>query len=337
MSSYIFRSFLILALLETGSAFAQGTVTFCATGDVLLDRGCRTMIMRNGPDYLFGAVGDFINLQDLAFCNLEGPMSSRGKRAAKDIDFRADSTFVEVLKRSGFDIFSLANNHMLDYGREALSDTKSILEMNGLETVGAGANRSEALRARIVQRNGITFAFLAFVTVPQVGIKYREELPCPAMGDSSSFGAEIARVRKEADFVIVSFHWGVEYTPRPSKEQTRLAHYCIDHGADLILGHHPHVIQSIEKYRGKFILYSMGNFVFDQHKPIQRESMIFGCTFRDGKIESPYIYPAELPYRTFRPVFPDCASSIRISERVKAISKGFNTVFRDGDTVVYLE
>ncbi len=337
MFPFLTRILPLLLLFGAESAYAQGPVTFCAAGDVLLDRGCRTMIRRHGPDYLFGGVGDFIRAQDLAFCNLECPMSSRGKPAAKDIDFRADSSHVEVLKRSGFDIFSLANNHMLDYGPQALSDTKSILEANGLATVGAGANRSEAVRARIVRRNGITFAFLAFVTVPQVGIAYRTEMPCTAMGDSSLIGAEIDRVRKEADFVLVSFHWGVEYTPRPSMEQVRLARFCIDRGADLIIGHHPHVIQSIEKYRGKFILYSLGNFVFDQHKPVQRESLIFGCTFRDGKVQFPYIYPAELPYWTFRPVFPDCAVSVRIAERVKSISKGFNASFRDGDTVVYLE
>jgi poly-gamma-glutamate synthesis protein (capsule biosynthesis protein) len=149
--------------------------------------------------------------------------------------------------------------------------------------------------------------------------------------------AELARLRPETDIIIVSFHWGTEYVPRPGEEQVALAHFCIDHGADLILGHHPHVLQSIEKYRGKFILYSLGNFVFDQHRPLQRESMIFGCLFTEKGVESPYIYPIELPPGAFRPAFPDCPAAIRIGNRLQQISKGYGATFREGDVAIYPE
>ncbi len=327
----------IFAFCVSSVSFAQNTVSFCAAGDVLLDRGCRTMSRRHGSGYLFEKVGDFMRMHDVAFCNLEGPISSRGKQISKLINFRADSAFVDVLKRPGLNVLSLANNHMLDYGYDALLDTRRILEEHGFITVGAGKDSLQAAEPAIIEKNGLRLAFLAYVTVPQVGIRYRGLLPCPAFPDTSVMRDEFSRLREIADFVIVSFHWGIEYTSRPSPEQVALGRFCVDNGADLVLGHHPHVLQSIEKYKGKFIVYSLGNFVFDQHKPVQRESMLFGCLFTEKGIESPYILPVVLPYWTFRPEFPECAESIRIGERIKRISEGFGANFRDGDYLIYLE
>lgn len=330
-------AFLLLLFFFYGWANAGETAIFCAAGDVLLDRGCRTMILRHGFGYLFEGVGDFIRSCDLAFCNLENPVSSSRKVSGNAITFRADSAFVEVLKQSGFNIFNLANNHILDCGPRAIIDTRTILAANGLAAVGAGRSRDEAGAATILRKRGVRCAFLAYVHVPGFGIRSADDSPRPAFADSAGIREGIARARSEADIVIVSFHWGVEYTPRPTREQVDFAHLSIESGADLVIGHHPHVIQSIEKYRGKFILYSLGNFVFDQHVQLQRESLLFCCGFRDGRIVSPHIIPVLLPFWSFRPLFPDCRESVRISDMVKAISRGFGTTFRDSDTVVYLE
>jgi poly-gamma-glutamate synthesis protein (capsule biosynthesis protein) len=332
-----FVSFILFLASFSASAGAGETATFCAAGDVLLDRGCRTMIRRHGYDYLFARVGDFIHVQDLSLCNLENPVSYRGKAPGNAITFRADSAFVEVLKRSGFGIFCLANNHILDCGPRALLDTRGILESNGLAAVGAGRNADEAGAPLITRKRGMTFAFLAYVRVPGFGVRSADDRPRPAIADSTEIREGIARAHARADIVIVSFHWGVEYTPRPTAEQVNFAHFSIDSGADLVLGHHPHVIQSIEKYRGKFILYSLGNFVFDQHVPVQRESLLFCCGFRDRRIVSPHIIPVVLPPRSFRPVFPSCGETIRIMDRVKEISRGYGVTFRDSDTATYLE
>ncbi len=328
---------LIVIWAHCSPIVAQEQVTFCAVGDVLLDRGIRTMVRRHGPEYPFGRVSEFIRMHDLSFANLEGPMSSRGKPVAKEINFRADSAYVEVLKAPGLDVLSLANNHMLDYGRDALLDTRRILTNNGFWVVGAGQDSTEAAEPLVVERNGLRIGFLAFVTVPQVGIRYRGEQPCPAFPDTTVLGGVLENIRARSDVVVVTFHWGIEYVSRPNGGQTALARFCIDHGADLVLGHHPHVLQSIEKYSGKYIIYSLGNFVFDQHKPVQRESMIFCCSFTRNGVESPYIVPVVLPYRTFRPEFPDCQDNTRIGEWIKKISEGFGVSFRDGDAVYYLE
>jgi len=335
LSAVIISMGLSVFLVET--PWAQKTVSFCAVGDVLLDRGCRTMIGKRGFGYPFELAGDFIRMQDVSFCNFEGSMSSRGKPVAKEINFRADSAFVEVLKHPGFDVVSLANNHVLDYGRDALLDTRRIFIENGFVVTGAGKDSIEASLPAIIEKNGLQLAFLGYVTVPQVGIRYRGDLPGPAFPDTARMRDQLTRLRKEADIVVVSFHWGTEYVPHPTPDQVALARFCIDHGADLVLGHHPHVLQSIEKYKEKFIIYSLGNFVFDQHRQPQRESMIFGCLFTERGVKSPHILPIELPYRTFRPVFPECSESIRIGERIKRISKGYGATFRDGDSLIYLE
>jgi poly-gamma-glutamate synthesis protein (capsule biosynthesis protein) len=329
--------FSIVILVSSLKASAGEKVTFCAAGDVLLDRGCGAKIRQHGFDYLFEPVRDFVRSRDLALSNLEGPLSAKKRTSVENMRFCADSAYVEVLKRSGFDIFCLANNHILDYGRQALLETRSILEINDLVPLGAGKNKSEAVSARIVRKNGCTFAFLAFAAVPYFGAGLNADLPCPAIADSATVRADVEKCRSTADYVIVTFHWGVEYAARPAKEQVQLAHLCIDSGADLVIGHHPHVIQSIEKYRGKFILYSLGNFVFDQHKPEQRESILFACTFREGKVESPHIVPVIIPDLMYRPELAGCADSIRITDRVKALSEGFAAVFRDGDIEVFLE
>lgn len=309
----------------------------------MLDRGIRTMIKKRGVDYPFQKTAEFINSHDLAFCNLECVISKRGDPIGKIYTFRGDPSFVEGLKRSGFNIFCLANNHTLDYGREALVDTKEILERTGFYTIGAGKSQFEASMGKAIKIKGTSLVFLAYVTMPLEGITYSEDLPGPAQSDIDGIIQEIRRVKKTADFIIVSFHWGAEFSPFPSDKQKEYAHRAIDNGADLVIGHHPHVIQSIEKYKGKYIIYSLGNFVFDQHKLVGRESIIFGCTFENGRIVSPYIVPIlinkfqPLLSEGFQPDFAVGEDFYQIVDRVKALSKGYKVNFKEDGKIVFLE
>jgi poly-gamma-glutamate synthesis protein (capsule biosynthesis protein) len=330
-----FLIFLTLLLLYTKNSSAQEKVTFCAVGDVLFDRGVRTMIEKKGVDYPFEKVAEFINQYDLAFCNLECPISKRGDPLAKICTFRGDSSFVEGLKKSGFNIFCLANNHTLDYGRNALLDTKEILERNGFYTVGAGTNQKEASKGKIIKKKGMTFAFLAYVTMPLEGITYSDSLPGPAQSDIDEIIEEIRNIRETVDFIIISFHWGTEFAQFPSDIQKEYAHQVINNGADLVIGHHPHVIQSIEKYEGKFIIYSLGNFVFDQHKVVRRESIIFGCTFENKRIVFSYIVPVLL--EKFRPDFATDKDYERIMKKIETISKGYKVKFTENEGILFLE
>jgi poly-gamma-glutamate synthesis protein (capsule biosynthesis protein) len=324
-----------IPLLLTEPCGSGEKVTFCAVGDVLLDRGVRTMIKQKGIDYPFERTAPFLNSYDLTFCNLECPISKNGAPLSKPYVFRGDPSFVEGLKKSGLKIFSLANNHTLDYGREALLETKEILECNGLHAVGAGNNQSEASNGKIITKKGVNLVFLAFVTIPLEGIVYSEDLPGPAQTDIEGIVGRIRSLRGTSDCMIVSFHWGKEFYPFPSTQQREYAQRAIDHGADLVIGHHPHVIQSIEKYKGKFILYSLGSFVFDQDSRQRRESFIFVCTFAEKKIVSPHLIPIIIEKR--QPNFAKGKEFKTIVNRVRSISKGYGVNFEETKTSLFMK
>ncbi|MCX6088957.1 MAG: CapA family protein, partial [Candidatus Atribacteria bacterium] len=153
-------------------------------------------------------------------------------------------------------------------------------------------------------------------------------LPGPSQSHLDDLVFEIQQVRKSVDFIIVSFHWGLEYSPLPSLHQIEYAHGCIDAGADLVIGHHPHVIQSIEKYRGKIILYSVGNFVFDQPPGMGSDTFLFGCTFARGGIHSPHLLPVVIV--RCRPELATGEDFKRIAREVQFVSEKYHVVFHQG-------
>jgi len=272
----------------------ENMVRFAAVGDVLLDRGIRKVMEERGRDYPLQAVSDCLNWYDLVFCNLECPLSELGKPMEKKYIFRGDPSTVEMLKKAGFNLFSLANNHTLDYGHEALMDTIDNLANAGLYPIGAGKDQKEALKPIIIRKNGLTLAFFAVLGYPMEGVLGSPDLPGPCQASIDELVSFIQNIRNQVDFIVVSFHWGFEYELQPHLRQIEYAHRVIEAGADLIIGHHPHVMQGIEKYRGKYILYSLGNFLFDQHDDGGKQSFLFGCTFHDGNLLLPHIIPIEI-------------------------------------------
>ncbi len=323
----------ILLLLSHGYA-ADRDVTFCAVGDILLGRGIERAIDRNGMNYPFQRTAAFITSCDIAFGNLESPLSNRGTEASKVYTFRGDPAYAIGLKEAGFDILSLANNHMLDYGPEALLDTIESLDRNGLSQVGAGINQNEASHARIIRKNGLTIALLAYLDMPLEGIKYTDDMPGPALAEMDSVKNAISELRRKVDFIVVSFHWGVEFSPTSTVEQKKHARMAIDSGADLVIGHHPHVIQGIENYNDKLIIYSLGNFVFDQQKLGGREGMIFRCAFSGGKVVSPYVVPILITEG--QPDFASGKDHRRISERIRAFSEEGNINFEKENHILHI-
>jgi poly-gamma-glutamate synthesis protein (capsule biosynthesis protein) len=313
---------------------SEARVSFCAVGDVLLDRGVRKKITAHGIDYPFEFVSSFVNGFDLAFCNLECPVSYRGVSTGKVYCFRADTGFFAGVKNAGFNVFSLANNHTIDWGKTACMDTKDIIEKNCLHAVGVGKNQTEARTPVIIHKNGLVFAFFAYVGTPLEGIIWAKSKPGPAQASIEEIVCDVKSVRPFVDYVIVSIHWGIEYTHTPMKRQILGAHEIIDAGADLIIGHHPHVLQSIELYKDRFILYSLGNFVFDQHKQYQRESAIFSCIFQKGSIDSLAVHPVYL--ENFRPQLVKDSAYARIAEKIKRYSRGYNTTFFRFDSTMFL-
>jgi poly-gamma-glutamate synthesis protein (capsule biosynthesis protein) len=239
------------------------TVTLAAVGDVFFARGVGKQIERHGPDWPFAEVRDTIQSADLAFCNLECPLSTGGIPQRRRYLFRADPKFAATLHSAGFDVVSLANNHTMDYGRTALLDTLRATENADLVALGAGENLPAAQKLRCIEKDGLKIGFLSYTDLPSDGMVRLPNKPTVSALAPELLAAQITAASRKCDTLIVSFHWGVEYMKRPTERQRRLAHLCVDHGADLILGHHPHVLQPIETYKNRPIIYSMGAFLWD--------------------------------------------------------------------------
>jgi poly-gamma-glutamate capsule biosynthesis protein CapA/YwtB (metallophosphatase superfamily) len=316
---------LLLALIIISENQASERVSFCAVGDVLLDRGIRRIITAHDVDHPFAHIADFIDQFDIAFCNLECPVSARGKSTGKVYCFRADTGFFNGVKNAGFNLFSLANNHIIDWGETACLDTRNLIEKNNLWAFGAGKDQTAALNPCIVELNGLSFAFIGSVGKPLKDMIWPHSRPGPAQASLAEICEGIIHIRQDVDFVVVSMHWGTEYEHMPRPHQIEWAHALIESGADLVIGHHPHVLQSIEIYKNRIILYSLGNFVFDQRKLYQRQTGIFSCIFKKGRIDSACFYPVLV--NNFQPELARDQTYETIAQKITTISDKYLTVF----------
>jgi len=242
-------------------------VSLVAVGDISYSREVERIVKKqNDINYPFLKIRDYLKSADLVFGNLETPITQGPEIPDFEMIFRSNPGTEQALKQAGFSIFSLANNHTPNFGEKGLKDTFNFLGSAGIKYVGAGQNEQEAYQPVYVEKRGIKFAFLAYNDIDVVPAYYG--------ASANRFGTAFMRIDKmteavkeakqKADFVIVSMHAGIEYARKPNNSQINFAHAAIDAGADLVIGHHPHVVQTLEKYKGKYIFYSLGNFVFDQ-------------------------------------------------------------------------
>ena len=243
-------------------------ITLMFVGDVMLDRGVKLMLEKHGnKDYKF----PFLKIEpklkeaDILVGNLEGPISDKGKKVGSIYSFLMNPKSIEGLIFAGFDVLSVANNHIFDYGREAMEDTFLRLKEAKIDYVGGGFDKTEACSPRIRKLKRTKIAFLGFTNLGSLFWEARDGVSGICWLSKENLEKEIKEAKNKADLVIVLFHFGNEYQKRASSEQKYFAHLAIDLGADLVVGHHPHVIQEIEEYKGKYIAYSLGNFVFDQN------------------------------------------------------------------------
>ena len=242
--------------------------TLLFTGDVMLSRAVGSRMQAQKDWTLpFRLIADTLRNADLRYCNLECPVSDRGRNLHHLYSFRADPRAIEGLKAAGFNVVSQANNHSYDWGPEALLDSVERLRAAGIQTVGAGQNILAAHYPLLVRVGGLRIAFLAYVNIDPKEAAAGVDRPGVAWLDPAQALADIRFARPLADLVIVCPHWGVEYALQPTRDQVELAHQMIDAGADLIVGSHPHVVQPLEKYHDHWIAYSLGNFIFDQQDP----------------------------------------------------------------------
>ncbi len=244
-------------------------IILVAFGDIMLNRGVEYMIKMKGENdfrFPFYKISNYLNEADILFANLESVISDKGTKVGSIYSFRADPRAMDTLVYGGFDIVSVANNHTFDYGRLAMEDSFSRLEEAGIIYLGGGFNEIEAFSMRVIEKEGIKIGFLGY---SQFG-HYRAGADASGIAvvnnesDLERVIKDINKFKDEVDVLIVSFHWGDEYMLLPNYFQKEYGRKIIDAGADLIIGHHPHVIQPVENYNNGWIAYSLGNFVFDQ-------------------------------------------------------------------------
>ena len=331
------------------------------------------------------AVLNELKAADIAFANLEAPLTTRGVRAEKQNTLRADPCQIEDLLISGVDIVSLANNHMLDYGIDGLADTLVNLERHGVMQVGAGLNLEAARRTAVLEGPGGRMGFLAFASTLPQGFAADAERPgiapihataafvvenplvqeqpgtpppvitFPLQMDVDVTVESVRKLKAEAEFVVVSAHWGVAGQDAVMDYEREVARALIDAGCDLILGHHPHRLHGVEFYREKPIFYSIGNFVFEPLPPsgnsphlsfrgrmtaanvygvMRREGVLVDARVRSGHLERLSLLPLLLDGGGYPTLPQDAADSfITLLER---LSEGMGTTFRavDGEVEV---
>jgi poly-gamma-glutamate synthesis protein (capsule biosynthesis protein) len=248
----------------------ETVIHLAAVGDIMLDRTLGAVLQQGKLDHPFAFVADGLRAADITVGNLESALGDVGQPAAKSYTFRAPPAAAEALALAGFDVMSLANNHGMDYGPEALLQGLGLLREQAIGTIGAGANAAEARAPYIAEVKGLTLAFLGYVHVPVEARSHFDTAswtatagtPGLAWGDPEAIAADVTAVRPQADVVIVVLHSAYEYVEAPSPPQVAAAKAAIDAGADLVIGHHAHILQGVEFYNGGVIVYGLGNFAF---------------------------------------------------------------------------
>lgn len=266
---------------DAGSTPASGVgVKLAFVGDVLFASTVETTLKQQGYDYPYRELKNELQQPDWTIANLETPITTRGEEQKKEYTYRSRPEALKPFKEAGFDLVNLANNHIMDYGPDGLMDTLTYLDREGIRRAGAGANAEEAYKAVILEKNGIKTAFLGLShKVPDNSWKATASKPgTTQLYDTRAALEAITRANLEADLVVVMAHWGEERKDRPLETHRTMARKFIDAGADLIIGTHPHVLQGFEQYQGRWIAYSLGNFLFTTNSvPATWETVILNA------------------------------------------------------------
>lgn len=281
---------------------SEKKVSLVIGGDIMLDRNIARLAEKNNDfAFPFDTISSFLSGFDLRVANLEGGFTNFPSESVKNniTRFTFSPKFLDALRKN-IDVVSLANNHSKDFGVDGFDQTRTYLDSSEILHFGNYDNTSNLLSV-VVEKNGIRIAFVGYHAL--VG-----------RGEQAVLD-EISKIKSDADFVIVVPHWGIEYRGNASPDQIRLAHLFIDAGADAVIGAHPHVIEPIEIYNNKLILYSMGNFIFDQYFSAQTQEALLvslDITKRDDDILSVYhFHPLQID-STSRPALADDAHRSRI-------------------------
>ncbi|MCF7906655.1 CapA family protein [Patescibacteria group bacterium] len=271
--------------------------SFLTVGDIMLSRMVDYKMKENSDllyDYPYSDIKDLIDA-DINFANLETPLIDGDPVPSGTMTFRADLENASSLKKAGFNLLSLANNHTGNKGETGFLKTFETLENENINFIGAGINIEESYAGKIIDVSGLKIGFLAYVDDMFTHISQKPGIDSPGSSSmqDSDLEKDIENIKnKGAEYVIISMHSGHEYHATPNWYQEAFTKEAIDFGADLIIGHHPHVIQTVEKYNDKYIFYSLGNFIFDQMWSEEtKQGLIVKFYFNEFDIEKIRLIP----------------------------------------------
>lgn len=304
--------------------------TLFAVGDIMLSGSATPLLQKKGYDHPFKDkdLAELTTSADVAFGNLEHPITRAGVRCKdKKYAFRGSFESLNAIKNAGFDLLSLANNHIMDYGEKGLMDTIRQCRKQNLVFAGAGADLAAASRFGILEKDGVKYGLLAYSLTFPKEFWATPEKPGTAHPDWAQLEWDVRNAKQALDILIVSFHWGEELQSEPKQYQIDYAHHAINSGADVVLGHHPHIPQPIEIFMGKPIFYSLGNYAFGTFS--DNVAFSFAAEIRfDGKDPVQVnVYPLNVHNQdvSFQPRLAQGSSAEMIIVHLRDISKIFGT------------
>lgn len=279
-----------------------GELRLVAVGDIMMHTDVKDAAAQaeGGFTFLWEDVAPLLKGVDVAFANLETPVAPKSGRPGRPYQFNAPANLPEALRASGFSILSTANNHAFDQGTIGVKETLNRLKEAKLLAVGSGETQAEAQSTRLVEHNGVSLAFLGFTDLFNLDLNRKATEPWVRTLDLEPAVQAVQAARGKADVVVVSIHWGDEYSHTPTKRHREIAQKLVEAGADLILGHHPHVVQPMEIVeaagRTGVVAFSLGNFISNQDRmyradlfPVaagdNRDGAALLCTF--SKVKAP--------------------------------------------------
>lgn len=276
----------------------EKVVKIFACGDTGPVRNLEQLVIEKGPEAILGDVREILSTGDLVFANLEVPFSKRGTPINKIPVFRINPDAISIIKSAQINIVSLANNHIFDYGFDAFNDTIELLRTSGIRYFGAGKTDDEAKKPEIICMNDVRIGFLGFLEIDSK-IKNLPSGITPTGVTPQMYYENIKKaikhLRPKVDWIILSLHFGIEYQLYPSPKDVKLCRALIDNGADIILGHHPHYPQGLERYKNGLIAYSLGNFIWDQNFAGHTDSsFILEIIINKKQIQSVRVIPTRL-------------------------------------------
>lgn len=277
---------IILLILFSSCSDNFNDLKIIFAGDLMLDRGVKQSIINNGIDYLFEDVKGILSSSDASIINFESSSNNGALEPVnKKFTFNTNPEWLSALSKIGVNYVSLANNHSLDFGETGIKQTIANLNKAGITYMGYNGEK-DFCEPTIIESKGNKIAVFSSTFLRQEGATI-----CNYNASLLSEKIKTFKVLNPSSLIFVSLHWGTEFKDTPDIQQTEQAHLLIDAGADMVIGHHPHVVQTIESYKGKFIFYSIGNFIFDSSHPPSNKGILVELSISKNNLKETQIIP----------------------------------------------